>query len=216
MRAAIFDMDGLLIDSEPLWKRAEQEVFAGIGIRLSDEECEQTLGLRTDMVVAHWQERFPWASPSSESVANAIDARVVELVARQGRAMPGALQALESVQGAGLVIGMATSSPGTLIDAVIDTLDIGRFIAVACSATDEVHGKPDPAVYLTTATRLGVLPLECVAFEDTVVGVRSAKAAGMRVIAVPAADHFDDPGFDAADLKLRSLAEFDVDLLTSW
>jgi HAD superfamily hydrolase (TIGR01509 family) len=216
MRAAIFDMDGLLIDSEPLWKRAEQEVFAGIGIRLSDEECEQTLGLRTDMVVAYWHERFPWASPSSESVANAIDARVVELVARQGQAMPGALQALESVQGAGLVIGMATSSPGSLIETVIDALDIGRFIAVACSAMDEAHGKPDPAVYLTTATRLGVLPQECVAFEDTVVGVRSAKAAGMRVIAVPAADHFDDPGFDVADLKLRSLEEFDLDHLKRW
>lgn len=216
MRAAIFDMDGLLIDSEPLWKRAEQEVFAGLGIRLTDDDCEQTLGLRTDMVVAHWHERFPRPAPSPESVAEAIDARVVRLVARYGQAMPGALQALESVHRAGLVIGMATSSPVSLIETVVRRLDIGRFITDACSAMDEAHGKPDPAVYLTTAARLGVPPRECVAIEDTVVGVRAASAAGMRVIAVPAADHFHDPGFQIADRTLRSLEEFDVGLLEEW
>jgi sugar-phosphatase len=216
MRAAIFDMDGLLIDSEPLWKRAEQEVFAGLGIRLTDDDCEQTLGLRTDMVVAHWHERFPWPAPSPESVAEAIDARVVRLVARYGQAMPGALQALESVHRAGLVIGMATSSPVSLIETVVRRLDIGRFITDACSAMDEAHGKPDPAVYLTTAARLGVPPRECVALEDTVVGVRAASAAGMRVIAVPATDHFDEPGFELADARFRSLEDFDIGLLEGW
>jgi sugar-phosphatase len=216
MRAAIFDMDGLLVDSEPLWKRAEQEVFGGLGIQLSDEDCEQTLGLRTDMVVAHWHERRPWTSPSPESVADAIDARVVELVAGHGRAMPGALTALESVHRAGLAIGLATSSPVSLIETVLDTLEIGWIITVACSAMDEEFGKPDPAVYLTTARKLGVPPPECAAFEDTVVGVRSAKAAGMRVIAVPAHENFDDPGFDIADRKLRSLEKFDIGLLEGW
>ncbi len=216
MRAAIFDMDGVLIDSEPLWKQAEQEVFAELGLRLTDEDCEQTLGLRTDMVVAHWHERYPWASPSRQFVVDTIDARVVQLVARHGRAMPGALQALESVHRAGLVIAMATSSPVSLIETVVDRIEIERFITVACSAMDEDHGKPDPAVYLTTAARLEVPPEHCVAFEDTVVGVQSAKAAGMRVIAVPAEGHIHDPGFDIADRKLRSLEEFDIGLLKGW
>jgi sugar-phosphatase len=81
---------------------------------------------------------------------------------------------------------------------------------------DEALGKPDPAVYLTTAAKLGLPPGGCVAFEDTVVGVRSASRAGMRVIAVPAPGHFDDPGFDIADRKLRSLEEFDIALLERW
>jgi HAD superfamily hydrolase (TIGR01509 family) len=216
VRAAVFDMDGLLIDSEPLWKRAEQEVLARLGVRLTDEDCEQTLGLRTDMVVAHWHSRRPWTSPSRQSVADAIDARVEELVARRGIAMPGALRALESVHSAGLVIGLATSSPTSLIETTVRRLDIARYITVACSAMDEAHGKPDPAVYLTTAAKLRLPPGDCVAFEDTVVGVRSASAAGMRVIAVPAAGHFDDPGFDVADLKLRSLEGFDIGLLEGW
>jgi len=209
-------MDGLLIDSEPLWRQAEQEVFAGLGIRLSDEDCEQTLGLRTDTVVEHWHARHPWMSPSRRWVADAIDRRVEELVARHGRAMPGALRALESAHRVGLGIGLATSSPTTLIETVVSRLDIGRFITVACSAMDEESGKPDPAVYLTTAAKLGVPTGDCVAFEDTVPGVRSASAAGMRVIAVPAENHFHEPGFDIADRKLRSLEEFDVDDLKGW
>ena len=96
MRAAIFDMDGLLIDSEPLWKRAEQEVFSELGVHLTDDDCEQTLGYRTDMVVAHWYRRFPWESPPQQSVANDINAKVEELISLHGEAMPGAIRTIES------------------------------------------------------------------------------------------------------------------------
>ena len=85
--------------------------------------------------------------------------------------------------------------------------------AVACSGVDEERGKPDPAVYFTAARRLGVSPTDCVAIEDSVRGVEAAAAAGMRVVAVPTADHFDDPAFDVAHLKLRSLEGFSVEEL---
>jgi sugar-phosphatase len=215
MRAVIFDMDGLLIDSEPLWKRAEQEVFATVGIHLDDEDCEQTLGYRTDMVVAHWYQRYPWSSPSQQSIADDIDARVAELVSLEGAAMPGAIRTIESAHGAGFAIGLATSSAVALIDAVVRTLQLGQYLAVACSGVDEELGKPDPAVYLTTARKLGIPPEECVAFEDTVVGIQAAKAAAMRAIAVPAPHNFDNPGFDIADLKLRSLEDFSIELIES-
>lgn len=216
MKAAIFDMDGLLIDSEPLWKRAEQEVFAGVGLDLDDDDCEQTLGYRTDMVVAHWYQRYPWSSPSQRQVADDIDTRVAELISQEGVPMPGALRAIEMVDEAGLSIGLATSSALSLIEVVLHTLGIDRFFKVACSASDEELGKPNPAVYLTTAAKLGVLSEECVAFEDTVVGIQAAKAAGMRAIAVPAPHNFDDPGFDIADLKLQSLEEFHLSLFEKW
>lgn len=216
MQAAIFDMDGLLIDSEPLWKRAEQEVLAELGIQLTDDDCEQTLGLRTDMVVTHWYQRFPWKSPSQQTVADAVDRRVEELVSHHGHAMPGAIRAIEAARRAGLLIGLATSSSHSLIDTVVRKLDLAQYFTVTCSAMDEGFGKPDPAVYQTAAARLGVASSDCVAFEDTVPGVQSAKAAGMRVIAVPAAHNFDDPGFDLADLKLRSLEDFEINVLKSW
>jgi sugar-phosphatase len=100
-----------------------------------------------------------------------------------------------------------------LIQTVVAVLGLEDIFEALCSAEDEALGKPDPAVYRTTAERLGVVTHDCVAFEDSEAGVASAKSAGMRVIAVPASNQFDRPGFDIADLKLRSLEEFGIELL---
>jgi sugar-phosphatase len=206
-------MDGLLIDSEPLWRRAEIEVFARIGLSLTDQNCEQTMGLRTDEVVSYWYERSPWVSPSRQSVADAIDSRVTELIVQHPSPLPGAVQAVSSVHEAGLQVGLASSSSMALICAVVAALGLDDLFEVLCSADDEPLGKPHPGVYLTAAGKLGVDAQECVAFEDSEAGVASAKAAGMRVIAVPASHQLELPGFEAADLKLRSLEEFTIKTL---
>ena len=206
-------MDGLLIDSEPLWRQAEIEVFTQIGISMTDADCEQTTGLRTDEVVAHWHERFGWADPSQPAVADAIDSRVAELIAAHPSPLPGAVQTVETAHASGLRIGLASSSSMDLIRAVVATLGLDHVFEVLCSAEDEALGKPHPGVYLTTADRLGVATHECIAFEDSEAGVASAKSAGMRVIAVPTGNQFDLPGFEAADLKLHSLEEFRIELL---
>ena len=112
-----------------------------------------------------------------------------------------------------LVIGVASSSPPALIDTVIDKLGIRTYFQVLCSAMDEEFGKPHPAVYLTTAARLGVEPHECLVFEDSMTGVRAAKAAGMTTVAVPAAHQYEDGRFTEADLKLRSLNDFSWDMV---
>ena len=100
-----------------------------------------------------------------------------------------------------------------MIDAVLDRLGLQQTFEVRCSAADEVRGKPHPAVYLSAARRLGVPPEACLAFEDSVAGVRSALAAGLRVVAVPAPESFHLPAFDEADWKLPSLAAFPVEIL---
>ena len=215
MRAVIFDMDGLLIDSEPLWRRAEREVFAGVGLDLSDADCEQTTGLRTDDLVGFWFDRRPWSGPSQEHVGAAINARAVELISELGTPMPGAVAAVERARSAGLAVGLASSSFHELIDAVIRKLGLDGVFMVTASAVDEEAGKPDPAVYLTAARRLGLPARHCVAVEDSAVGVRSAVAAGMRVIAVPTPRHFELPAFDRTDLKLHSLEEFTADVVRS-
>jgi sugar-phosphatase len=214
MEAAIFDMDGVLIDSEPLWRRAERAAFSRVGLELSDEDCKQTMGLRSDEVVALWYRRHPWSGASPEEVLRDMESRVAALVSSEGRALPGVERAIDELRSSGIRLALASSSAPGLIRVVLSTLGFEEAFEVVCSAIDEERGKPDPAVYLSAIRRLGVSPAACVAFEDSVAGVASARSAGLRVVAVPAADQFDDPGFDTAELKLASLEEFSLEMLS--
>lgn len=207
--AVIFDMDGVLIDSEPLWRRAEIEVFGAVGIALTEADCMRTTGLRIDEVVAFWQRQRTWAGPTAVAVAQGIVTRVVELVQQQGEPLPGAFPALDFFAARGLPLGLASSSPRRLIDAVLARLGIGPRFAAVHSAEGEALGKPDPAVYLHAAEQLGHHPARCVAIEDSIPGVLAAKAAGMGCIAVPAPEHRSDPRLAAADVVLGSLLELD-------
>lgn len=213
MKAAIFDLDGLLIDSEPLWRTAEQEIFATVGVVLDDALCGETMGLRTDEVVAHWFAQLPWSKPSPEEVERRLISRVRELILTRGEAMPGVAEVLQRVRQAGLRLGLASSSPPMLIEAALERMGLAEAFEVTCSALHETHGKPDPAVYLTTARRLNVAPSECLALEDSRAGVRAARAAGMKVVAVPAPEQRGDPVFQEADLVVDSLTEVGSDAL---
>jgi HAD superfamily hydrolase (TIGR01509 family) len=213
MRAAIFDMDGVLIDSEPLWRRAEKEVFGSVGISLTKEMCLGTMGLRLDEVVAYWHQRFPWTVKSLKQVEEEVLSVMHALISKEGKALRGVHETLKRLQGADLMLAIASSSPLGLIEAVVDKLEIRSFFQTLCSADEDEYGKPDPAVYLRTASYLAVDPRECLVFEDSLLGVRSAKSAGMTVVAVPAADQYSDPRFDEADFKVRSLPEFSFDMM---
>ena len=206
MKAAIFDMDGLLIDSEPLWRVAEKQVFGLVGIRLTDRMCEETVGFRTDQLVAHWYERYPWQGKSLQTVEQELIVRVKELIEAHGTALPGVYETLEALKRHHFRLGLASSSPHVLIDSVVDKLGIRHYFEVICSALDEEHGKPNPAIYLTAARRLGAAPRECIVFEDSLAGIRAAKSAGMTVIAVPGAGQYEDGELREADMKLKSLS----------
>ncbi|MCA9790564.1 MAG: HAD hydrolase-like protein, partial [Candidatus Eremiobacteraeota bacterium] len=108
--AILFDMDGILIDSEPFWRRAEVEEFGAVGLKLTEDDCHQTTGLRIDEVVAFRHAQQPWSEPSQAEVAERITARVAELVATQGQPLGGARQALEAARQTGLQLGLASSS----------------------------------------------------------------------------------------------------------
>jgi sugar-phosphatase len=209
IRAVLFDMDGLLIDSEPFWQDAEMEVFGSVGLTLTRAQCLETTGLRIDEVVAHWFARAPWPGPTPAEVTARIVARVVELVRTRGQALPGAREAVVEARRRVGCVGLATSSPRALIDAVIERLDLRVLLDGVASGEDEVYGKPHPAVYLTLAQSLRVPPTACLAFEDSVNGMISAKAARMACVAVPEAHHRHDRRFALADLVLGSLVELD-------
>ena len=209
LEAAIFDMDGLLIDSEPLWRRAEQRIFAGLGVRLTDAMCMETMGVRVDDVVRHWYGLYPWQGPSTDEVAAEIVTAMVELVESEGVAMEGVAQVLDLLAGNGLRLSLASSSSMRLIDAVVDHLGIRQRFEVIRSAELEPYGKPHPGVFLTTAEQLGVDAPRCLVLEDSFNGVIAGLAARMKVVAVPAPEDQSQPRFDIAHARLQSLLELD-------
>lgn len=211
MKAAIFDMDGLLLDSEPLWKEAEITVFNSVGVPLTKELCRETVGVRIDGVVRYWYKKFPWQKESLKSVEARILDEVSRLILKDGRLMPGVSETIEALRTANYTLAVASSSPMQLIRAALEKFEIIDFFSVLHSAEFEEKGKPDPAVYLSTISRLGSDPSDCIALEDSVPGVRAAKSAGARVIAVPDPADISNPGFAAADVVLSSLTDFSIE-----
>lgn len=216
LAAVIFDMDGVLIDSEPFWQRAQMAVFSELGHFHTEEDCNSTIGVRIDQLVAHWYRIRPWSGPSQEEVVQRILDQVIALILQEGQPKAGVLEALALMEARGLKIGLATSSPFAMVDAVLGKLGIrDRFLAVH-SAEVERFGKPHPDVYIHAAEKLGVLPVQCLAIEDSFTGLLAAKAASMQALIVPDPALVGDPRLAIADHQLSSLAELDADMLARW
>jgi sugar-phosphatase len=213
LRAIIFDMDGLLIDSEPLWVRAEIEVFGEIGVALTEADCAQTKGLRTDDVIAYWRARRPWEGRSTADVEARLVARVAALVREEGRALPGVASALDAARSGARRVALASSSPLVIIRATLERLGLGDAFDVVQSAETEALGKPHPGVFLRTAERLERAAVECLVLEDSLTGVIAAKAARMTCIAVPFDHPNHEPRFALADAILGSLEGFTRELI---
>jgi HAD superfamily hydrolase (TIGR01509 family) len=206
LQAVIFDMDGVLIDSEPFWRESEIEIFGRHGLHLTGEDCMLTTGMRIQEVTGYWYARRPWSGPSPETLAEEILRGVIRRVRERGAAMPGLSQAIRLFRSRNLRLALATSSAQPLIDAVVDRLELHRIFEAICSAEDGLRGKPHPDVYLCAAEQLGLAPRACLAIEDSITGVEAAKAAGMRCIAVPLPELRGDPRYHAADCVVESLA----------
>ena len=215
IKAVIFDMDGLLIDSEPLWKEAEVAVFIGVGVPLSYEMTDQTMGLRTDEVVAYWHQRYPWTGRSPESVGAEIDGGALQLIKEKAEPKAGVEEAIGVCESMGLPMAIASSSSMAIINAVVEKLGVGHKFTVIHSAEFEAYGKPHPAVYLSAADKLGVNPGSCLAFEDSANGVLSAKAAKMHCIAVPDPELRHDKRFGIADVVVDSLLNITPEIIQS-
>lgn len=207
IKAVIFDMDGLLIDSEPLWQEAEIAVFGQVGLQLDHQMCLETMGLRVDAVVAYWYERRPWENGPHKEIEDAIIDEVVERILLKATPKEGVASVINFVQRKGLRVALASSSSYRIISAVLDKFDLRDKFEIIHSAEEEEYGKPHPGVYLTTARKLQVSPAEGLAIEDSFNGVKAAKDAGMRCIAVPDEVSRGDARFALADVVLNSLTE---------
>lgn len=207
LSAVIFDMDGVLIDSEPSWQVAELNVLSQLGIPITLGDTLQTTGLRIDQVVSYWYQRHPWDNYDNTATATAIVEQVSIEILRSGEAMLGVFEALNACKDKGLKIGLATSSSSQLIDAVMQKLAIRPYFDAICSAESLALGKPHPEVYLNCAVALGVSPPKCLAIEDSFNGLIAARAANMLTIAIPAPHEANQARWAAAHQQLADLSQ---------
>ncbi|CNI99235.1 hexitol phosphatase HxpB [Yersinia aldovae] len=208
IKAAIFDMDGLLIDSEPLWTKAELEIFTSLGLdTTSRDTLPDTLGLRIDLVVKLWYQAMPWQGTSQAEVSKRIIKRAMELVEEERPILPGVEYALELCRKQGLKIGLASASPLIMQKSVLKMIGVEKYFDCLVSAEYLPHSKPHPEVYLNAAADLGIDPLHCVTLEDSVNGMIATKAARMRSIVIPAPEYRTDPRWVLSDIQLASLEQ---------
>ncbi|WP_312240461.1 hexitol phosphatase HxpB [Pantoea sp.] len=206
--AAIFDMDGLLIDSEPLWDQAELDVLSALNVDISRRhELPDTLGLRIDQVVRMWYETLPWNGPDQQEVTDRIISRALTLIEEKRPLLPGVEQALRLCQQQGLKIGLASASPLHMLERVLEMFDLRHYFSALASAEALPYSKPHPQVYLDAAAKLGIDPLNCITLEDSFNGMIATKAARMRSLVVPAAEYRDDARWALANVKLDSLEQ---------
>jgi len=204
--ATLFDMDGLLIDSEILWHQAEVEIFGALGVPLFESSSRSTKGVFVNEVVDYWYARYPWKSPSNDVVVDLLLERVGTLVETEGRLLPGALRAIDLADARGPV-ALASSTPLALIHRCLEHFGLASRFRSIHSAEFEPYGKPHPGVFLTAASSLGVAPTSCLVIEDSGAGVIAARAASMRVVAVPTPEDRDEVEFLLADLVLDTLED---------
>ena len=208
VRAVIFDMDGLLVDSEPFWRRVEAAAFDELGADIrSFLGHGHTMGLRVDEAVAFLCRAVGLDAIDEGELCDAVVAGVVAAIEAEAVLMPGAEAALDACSRAGLRLALASGSTTPVIDAVLDRFALRQRFSAVLSAEDETFGKPHPSIFLRAATALEVEPAACVVIEDSLNGCIAAKAARMGVIAVPAAVDAADPRYAIADVRLGSLTE---------
>ncbi|HVT22465.1 MAG TPA: HAD family phosphatase [Mycobacteriales bacterium] len=186
VKAVLFDMDGLLVDSEPLWTIGEIELAERLGGSWSDEIKTAIIGTRLDTAIRTVLEWY--GAPQGPADVDAAMAfllnRMVELYHSQLPLMPGAVELIDAARDAGLLTALVSSSYRVLVDAVLDGVGRDRF-DITLAGDEVTHAKPDPEPYVVACERLGVRPAEAVVLEDAMSGVKSAEAAGCKVIAVP-------------------------------
>ena len=202
---AIFDMDGLLIDSEPLWYEAALESMTKFDIHINQEEYNQSTGLRTKEFLQYWFSVFGIDQRLISETELDITERMIDKINTRGTAMEGVDDVIELMKISGLKIGLASSSPMAIINAVLEKINLKGAFTIATSAEHLPFGKPHPQVFLNCANELKSHPVECLCLEDSLNGLIAAKAARMKCILVPHPIQFHETKWSIADLKLNSL-----------
>lgn len=211
--AVIFDLDGVVINSEPLWKKAGKEVLTNLGLSVSDFELDETTALSTKDFCEFWYAKQQWNGLSIQEAEHAIENRTLELIAENDIRMPGINKLIEIIANKGLKLGLASNSSHKYVTKVLNKLNFINNFNVVSSAEDVNKGKPEPDIYFHVSKKLMIKPENCCVIEDSIVGLYAAKKAGMFVIAIPPKETFDDERYNLADLKIKNFNELLTEII---
>jgi HAD superfamily hydrolase (TIGR01509 family) len=206
IEAVVFDLDGVLIDSEPVWERVRRELVAERGGHWAPDAQRKLMGMSTPEWARYLSEDLGVGLPADQVAALVTD-RMAASYREHLPLLPGAVAAVRRLA-ARWPLGLASSAPAGLVDTVLQSSGLRPCFLVTMSTEQVARGKPAPDIYLAVAARLGYSPPDCAAIEDSSNGLRSAAAAGLHVIAVPRPQYPPDPdALASASLVLSSLTE---------
>jgi HAD superfamily hydrolase (TIGR01509 family) len=209
-RAVVFDLDGVLLDSEQVWNEAKEELVRERGGRWREDAPRTMMGMSSLEWSRYLHEELG-VPLAPEAISDEVVRRLEGIYRKRLPLIDGAIEAVRRLAGSA-PLGLASSSNREIIDLFLDLSGLGPCFAVTISSEEVERGKPAPDVYLEAVRRLGADPRDSVAVEDSENGIRSAKAAGMRVVAVPNPHYPPDPGALAdADEVVGSLDELTVE-----
>jgi HAD superfamily hydrolase (TIGR01509 family) len=200
----IFDCDGLLVDSESAWTRAEATLYERHGIAFTLEHKQELLGTAGPIAIATLERHLGLDEGAGAALLAELNELALLEVEREAPALPGAVELVAALQAAEVPIGVASNSPHVLVDASLRSAGLQDAFGAVVSAQDVAHGKPAPDVYLEACRRLGADPARSVALEDSPTGVEAARAAGVHVIGVPSLEGVELPGADTEASSLRA------------
>ncbi len=210
--AIIFDMDGVLVDSEPYWLVAMDKLFRKYGVSLLPEEFQQTTGLRLDQVIDYWFDLKVFRGTNPQSLADEIYTEVLHLVTSESSLMPGVEDVLASINSQDIPLALASSSNYFLINGLVEFFDIKKYFTVIQSAEDFEYGKPHPEVFLAAAKKMEVQNMaKVIVIEDSLNGLLAAKSARMKCVLMPFPAHREKMQFSLADRLIYSLTELKSD-----
>lgn len=209
IEAVVFDLDGVIVDSEPVWEQVRRQVVAEYGGTWTPEAQRRIMGMSTGEWARYLSQDLGVGLPPERVAAVVVD-RMRDRYAEHVPLLPGAVEAVRRMARR-WPLGLASSSPPALIQTVLEHADLRQYFAALMSTEQVKQGKPAPDVYLAVADLLGHRPDRCAAVEDSTNGLRSAAAAGCRVIGIPRPEYPPDPAvLSTAALVLTSLADLDV------
>jgi len=203
-RAVVFDMDGLLLDTETLWHEAEVELFSRHGGQFTWDDKMTVIGTSYEFTADYFAERLARPRSDGPALVREMIELMHALVRRAVEARPGAVELVERLRADGIPLGLASNSPRFLVDDALATARLADAFDAIVTSDDVERAKPAPDIYLLACERLGVEPADALALEDSASGVTAAKAAGLSVIGVP---QFAETDVSAADRVVDSLEE---------
>jgi beta-phosphoglucomutase family hydrolase len=203
IKAVLWDMDGVLVDTAPFHYQAWRELFAGLGHPLSEREFRSTFGLRNDDILRTVLGSMP--SERLREMGRRKEELFREAIRGKAEPLPGAISLLNRMRAAGMKTAVVSSAPRLNVETLLDALELADAFDTLVAEEDAERGKPDPQGYQVAAERLGMTPEECVVIEDAPGGVEAAKRAGMRCIGLAAGR---EPGaLAAADIVVGGLED---------